>query len=237
MVNDIYRGDLSLEAAVAVGVSCLIESKPALRKLISELIKNGPTVVFGGTVRDLLHCRVHNCKALPPRDIDLVVDDTSCIREWPHELTSFGGYRIHVDNSFTADIWSIDATIGFQRGCAETSYSNLVFTTVYSVNGCIFDIQSQKLEADVALRAIKSRCISFNCTKYFHSDAAFHAFRVLEIADRLGYLLDQDVASFVRQTESCLSVEEWYSAVHPHRRVLTCQAFERLIARSIDRLC
>ena len=152
---------------------------PQFSELIGTLVGSGPTVVFGGFVRDAIHSAVHRIK-VPVRDVDLVLDGDipSALRGGTR--TRFGGYRVVLGEGLKVDYWALGETMAFQRKVVETTFSNLPKSTVFTVNSCIFHLGSKRLEECNAVRDVRRRRIAFQCLAY--STSAPNTRRIVYLA-------------------------------------------------------
>lgn len=77
-------------------------------------------------------------------------------------------------------------------------------------------------DGTLAIADVFSRRIVFNCTRYHLTTfPEFQAFRAIDLVDRLGYALDDDVKDFVVQTLRTAGIERFVQRVRAHRPELT----------------
>ncbi|MEM1590287.1 MAG: hypothetical protein QW175_07705 [Candidatus Bathyarchaeia archaeon] len=117
-------------------------------KLISDLIRLGDILVFGGLIRDIA---LYGTKYFNS-DIDLVIDctqtelDKKILENHPLAARNkFGGYRIHQE-SWTIDLWPIKETWAFKENLVEfRDISSLLLTTVTNWDSVAYSFKSRKI--------------------------------------------------------------------------------------------
>ena len=205
----------AVERRIQEEVDSIASKHPDFEQLLKRLSRSGPIVVFGGFVRDIIHSYVHRAET-QPRDIDIVVDGVFEIGT-EDSLNNFGGQRFRLNESLKADFWELRRTYAFRRGLFEPSLSNLLLTTVYTVNACFFDLRELRLIEHGAVRDITRKVISFNCTGYLDAFPQYQAFRAVDLAQRLGYALESNVLAFVTMQMRRCTFAEFVRAVQQHR--------------------
>jgi hypothetical protein len=102
--------------------------------------------LFGGTVRDLLLSNA----TIPPRDLDLVVDDRSFefflndFRADQIARNRFGGLKCKF-NTLEIDVWPLKRTWAFQKGYRqEPSFASLPSTAFFNLDAVVAEIAPAK---------------------------------------------------------------------------------------------
>jgi hypothetical protein len=205
---------LNLKAAARLGA--LLEENLELKAEVDRLLSFGEAVVFGGWVRDALHGIIHG-ERLVSRDLDLVVHGSMSLSP-DVEINHFGGRRFCLRDGLSIDCWELSKTLAFQRGLLTPSFANLLRSTVYRLNGCSIDLHTRELQNHGAVEDIAAKRISFNCTGYLNTYPEYQAFRAIDLAERLGYALDDEVASFVAKTLTKAGRQRFAQEVREHRK-------------------
>jgi hypothetical protein len=181
-------------------------------------------VLFGGAVRDAIHAVVHR-EAVEHRDMDIVLRDEP---PGTPARTRFGGYRLMLPSGRKVDYWGLRSTYAFTAGLLAPSFSNLLRSTVFTLNACMFDLNTSTITENGALDAIRSRAIRFNCRGYLTLYPEFQSYRALDYADRLSYELDGEVRTFVAETIASVSLDDYGAKVRVHRPTVSPERLEYL---------
>lgn len=218
--------DPTLEREAVAKLRGLLAENADLGAEVRRLLALGEVVVFGGWVRDAAHTVLHG-DPLDSRDFDLVVQAPVPGRTGD-TINHFGGRRLRLPDGLLVDRWELSRTLAFTRGLLEPSFANLLRSTVYRLNGCFIDLRTLRLQGEAAIQDIRDRQICFNCTKYLDVYPEYQAFRAMDLRDRLGYALDDEVASFVAAALKKVGPERFVSEVHEHRREEPAERLQRL---------
>lgn len=218
--------DTALEHQVAVKLRGLLTENADLASEVHDALALGEAVVFGGWVRDTIHAILHG-EALHSRDFDIVVQGT-LPQTTGTETNHFGGRRLSLPDGLSIDCWELARTLAFTRGIFPASFPNLLRSTVYRLNGCYLDLREFHLQSVGAVEDIRNRRISFNCKQYYQDVfPEYQAFRAVDLADRLGYTLDDDVARFVAATLKKAGPHRFAREVREHRRHESAERLDR----------
>ncbi len=121
-------------------------SEPIVRTLQDLRRANVRAVLFGGTLRSLLLSRLQDRRFGRPRDIDIVVADTSldALRERFRSITKretrFGGLRLERMN-WQFDVWPLHQTWAFLEDDRwEPRFSALPRTTFFNLEAVAVDV-------------------------------------------------------------------------------------------------
>jgi predicted nucleotidyltransferase len=205
----------TISAGIRNSLGALISDREEVKAFIKFLSGFGKVVVFGGFVRDAIHNALHADKQTF-RDLDLVVLGTfGNGKNGPRN--NFGGYRKLFADGLKIDYWSLASTYAFSHALVKPSLETLALTTVFTINGCVFDPATCTLHENGAISAISGRRISFNNRGYLDLFRAYQAFRAVDFAERLRYRLDEEVSVFVRDTLSATTLPEFIRSVQSHR--------------------
>ena len=219
--------DTTIESEVAAKLRDLLAENADLKSEVRSVLALGEAVVFGGWVRDALHSILHG-EVLLARDFDLVVEG-SLLQTTDGETNHFGGRRLRLPDGLSIDCWELSRTLAFTRGLLAPSFPNLLRSTVYRLNGCFIDLREFRLHSEGAVEDIRSRRISFNCTEYYREVyPEYQAFRAIDLRDRLGYTLDDEVARFVAATLKKAGPQRFACEVREHRRHEPAERLDRL---------
>ncbi len=219
--------DKALEREVAAKLRSLLTENADLASEVHDALALGEAVVFGGWVRDTVHSIVHG-EVLHSRDFDIVVQGT-LPRSTGAETNHFGGRRSSLPDGLSIDCWELARTLAFTRGVFPSSFPNLLRSTVYRLNGCYVDLREFHLRSEGAIEDIRNRRIWFNCKEYYQDVfPEYQAFRAIDLGDRLGYALDDDVARFVAATLRKAGPQRFACEVREHRRHESVERLDRL---------
>jgi hypothetical protein len=218
--------DPALEREVAAKLRGLLSEHADVGAEVHHVLALGEAVVFGGWVRDTVHAIFHG-EVLHSRDFDLVVQG-SLPRRTGAATNHFGGRRLRLPDGLLIDCWELSRTLAFTRGLLVPSFLNLLRSTVYRLNGCFIDLRAFRLQGEAAVEDIRDRRISFNCTGYLDVYPEYQAFRAIDLRDRLGYTLDDEVARFVTVTLKKAGPERFAREVREHRRHEPAERLDRL---------
>ena len=208
-----------------------LEASPRLSELVCKLNGLVKVFVFGGWCRD----KIHSCRYggyILPADIDLVVDaplDDDIFRKFARN--HFNGFRLQLEEKGRmVDFWPLENTFAFTKGFFKPNIQNLLKSTIFDVNSVLYEIGDVKLINGIAIKAIESRQIGFNCTKYLNDFADLQAYRALAIAYRLNYSLREDVISFIADLFDHRSFDEFVTIVQKYRTHVSRDAIHTLYA-------
>lgn len=208
--------DQVLELSAAAILRDLLSKDVVLAAEVARVRKCGNAVVFGGWVRDVVHAIIHS-EVQNSRDFDIVVNG-SLSRIMGSEINHFGGHRLHCSGELKIDCWELARTVAFARRLLPPSFPNLLSSTVYRLNGCFIDLQTLSLQGEGAIGDIRDRKISFNCIGYLDMYPEFQAFRAIDLRDRFGYALDEEVRRFVEFTLKNAGPARFADSVREHRK-------------------
>jgi hypothetical protein len=218
--------ETTIERKAAAKLRNLLAANFALNSEVRNLLALGEAVVFGGWVRDTLHSILHGEVPLT-RDFDIVVHG-SLLPRADGETNHFGGRRLSLPERLSIDCWELSRTLAFTRGLLVPSFPNLLRSTVYRLNACFIDLRDFRLQSEGALEDIRERRISFNCKGYLDVYPEYQAFRAIDLQDRLGYALDDEVTRFVADTLREAGPQRFASEVREHRRHESAERLDRL---------
>jgi hypothetical protein len=219
----------TLEQRIRQRLDEIIGMNLELSVFLDQLSQHGRVVVFGGFVRDCIHNYIHN-QEIRSKDLDLVVDGT-IVPSDGDSRNNFDGRRRSLRGGLKIDFWELRRTYAFLKGLFAPSLDNLPLTTVYTVNGCFFDLTDDRLVEKDAVSDVTKKVIAFNCTDYLATFPEYQAFRGIELAHRLGYELHQDVLDFVLSQLRGSPADLFVRAVQAHRPKLSKAAIEKLCGR------
>jgi len=219
--------DTTIESEAAAKLRNMLAENADLELEVRKALALGEAVVFGGWVRDALHSILHG-EVLLSRDFDIVVQGSLLLRKADGETNHFGGRRLSLPDGLSIDCWELSRTLAFTRGLLAASFPNLLRSTVYRVNGCYIDLRNFRLQSEGAVEDIRDRRISFNCKGYLDIYPEYQAFRAIDLRDRLGYALDDEVARFVSVTLKKAGPQRFAHEVREHRRHEPTERLDRL---------
>lgn len=105
------------------------------------------------------------------------------------------------DGGLRVDCWDLSSTLAVRRALiAPPTLANLPRTTVYRLNGCYLSLEDGPFQGHEAIVDVFARRISFNCKSYLGTYPEYQAFSAIDLAERLGYELDDEVKEFISQS-------------------------------------
>lgn len=207
-----------LEESVKNKYQILRKTYTEFDDLIRMLGKINEVVILGGWVRNAIHEYMHKSQ-ISFNDIDLVVDGQIDMQfNKIARKNNFGGYRININGNKKIDIWELRQTLAFRKNIFNSSFSNLLKTTVFTVNSVMFSINSNKVANYNAIEDIERKFIRFNCKDYLNIYPEFQSFRAIKLASDLGYALDSDIRSFIINCIKKVPPEQFLKSVKVHKR-------------------
>lgn len=171
---------------------------PELADLASILSSYGSVYLIGGAIRDTMHSILYN--KIKIKDYDFVLDADVLPYFSGAKVNPFFGYEIDTLSSFKSSVWLLSRTHAFTKGIFSPHPNNLPLSTVYTINSCIFCLQTNKIIENNFFDAIKSRLIDFQCKLYLHDFPEFQALRAFLYQKKLGYSLSLEVEKFIKDT-------------------------------------
>ncbi len=121
-------------------------SEPIIRTLRELRNAEGKSVFFGGTLRSLLISRLINGNLGRPRDIDVVVAQTTIetLRDRFHEIVSretrFGGLQLRRER-WHFDVWPLSRTLAFiEDGVDAPAFEDLPATTFFNLEAVAVEV-------------------------------------------------------------------------------------------------
>lgn len=206
-----------LEESVKNKYQILRETYTEFDDLIRRIGDTNEVVILGGWVRNAIHQYMHKSK-ISFNDIDLVVDGQIDMKfNKIARKNNFGGYRININGNKKIDIWELRQTLAFRKNIFNSSLSNLLKTTVFTVNSIMFSIKLNKLANYNAIEDIERKFIRFNCKDYLNIYPELQCFRAIKLANNLGYVLDSDIRSFIINCIKKVSPEQFLKSVKVHK--------------------
>jgi hypothetical protein len=122
---------------------------PAFKDLLSLTCSYGPTVLFGGLIRDLALGYARDFSS----DVDIVVKDvptdvlTRFAARHGAERNSFGGFRLALGR-WLFDAWTFESTWAFSAGLVKgDALADLLRTTFFNWDAVLFDLEKRELIA------------------------------------------------------------------------------------------
>lgn len=214
--------DSKLEQKVIQTLNRTLMAHQDLDQLLSEFSQYGTAILFGGYVRDSIHNEL-NRDQIEFRDFDVVIDGTLPPKSQRNSENNFGGRRHKLSSGMVVDYWELDKTYAFTRGLFKSARSNLLRTTVYTVNSCFVDLSTHHLHSYRAVEDIRDCRVAFNCKEYLDTFPLFQAFRAVELSSRLSYSLAPDVRAFCHDITSRHGFKEFSRDVRKHRSDISHQ--------------
>jgi len=185
--------------------------------LIRMLGELNEVVIFGGWVRNAIHDYI-NKSQISFNDIDLVVDGQIDMKlNKIAQRNNFGGYRIKINGNKIIDIWELDQTLAFKKNIFNSSLSNLLKSTVFTINSVMFSINKKKVTNYKAIEDIERKYIQFNCKDYLNIYPELQSFRAIKFASDLGYILDSDIRAFIINCIKKTTREQFLKSVKIHK--------------------
>jgi hypothetical protein len=192
----------ALQAAFDVALS----EEPLLSEIVQVLRRAGMAFgVLGGWVRDqLLALDAEGMNAVAPRDIDLVVANTThdVLREvlpQPTSRTIFGGFTF-TGKQLDIDMWAANDTFLTSRLGLPSDLPHVLAVTDFNINAIVFlPSQGGKTSGLIdggAIESLTTKTIAF----HFEQIALPlpQVARLLAFSRKLGFSLDESVCTFIR---------------------------------------
>lgn len=165
---------------------------------LSNLGTYGGVYLFGGVLRDLM---VNKQSSTTVSDIDLIVDTIAPLPTYPNVVqNAFGGYQCFLSNNYSINYWRLCDTLSFKRGYFECSLINLPKTTVFDINAICWGVYSGEVFEHNFFRALETKTISFNCTKYLNDFPALQVIRAVTYSQKLNFKLSSEIEDFIFET-------------------------------------
>lgn len=185
-------------------MAAVLMAEPLLRDITACLHNCGLKYgVLGGWVRDQLFNMERTSLSAAPRDIDLVVADTthamlSELLPRPSARTIFGGFTYHGAN-VDIDLWGANDTFLTHRLGLPSDLAHVLAVTDFNINAIIFlpaqfEQPSTVLDGG-AIDSLATRTISFHFEQIALPLA--QVARLLSFSVKLGFQFDADVTSFI----------------------------------------
>lgn len=204
MANGINNSEPALLRGLISGFLRSKEKRRApLLRALSRLKNSGfHSVVFGGTLRDLM---VHGPRVVP-RDLDIVIDGISVERlsqlfsDFAQRRTRFGGLSVNV-RGWVVDIWPLSETWAFRTSnIAGRDFEALTRTTFLNVEAVSVDLTSRLGRARTVyssgfFEGVRSRTIDINLEENPFPQLA--AVRALVTAGSLKYSISTRLARYL----------------------------------------
>lgn len=159
--------------------------------------------MFGGCLRDLLLSR---SKAVLPRDVDIVVDNTSTqeleevFGKPPKRLTRFGGAAFDLDG-LTVDIWPLQDTWAFKQGLVgPIGFDKLPSTTFLNVEAVVAEMTFEdgdrpEIYEDGFFSAIEGKNLEVNLRENPFPDTCVA--RALGLSAKLQYTIGKELTRYI----------------------------------------
>ncbi|WP_319408813.1 hypothetical protein [uncultured Desulfosarcina sp.] len=206
----------------------LINRYKHLSMLISVLNDKNNLYIFGGWLRDILHNYYHNDN-VSWQDIDIVVDGQITEKNLPaFTRSNFGGYRFNFARDRKADFWELKETFAFKQNILSASSENIIKTTVFAMNGLLFDIKKYKLTGLKSIEDIKKKLIKFNCKDYLYYFPELQVFRAFLYSEKLGYEIDGEIIEFAKEILQNRSEIEFFDLILKHKSWVSLEEVELL---------
>ena len=147
---------MTLDISNIVSNLSKLQENPNLKQLLSQLSGLGPSLVFGGAVRDWIVGKT-------PRDIDIVIDcstkSLSLLDRYKGVKNKFGGYKLQVDG-IEFDIWSLENTWALKNDAKfEKKLATIPFTAFLNLDAIAYRLDSQEIYENGFQRAMTSKLL------------------------------------------------------------------------------
>lgn len=147
---------MTLDISNIVSNLSKLQENSNLKQLLTQLSGLGPSLVFGGAVRDWIVGKT-------PRDIDIVIDcnikNLSILDRYKGVKNKFGGYKLLVEG-IEFDIWSLENTWALKNDTKfEKKLATIPFTAFLNLDAIAYRLDSQEIYENGFQRAMTSKVL------------------------------------------------------------------------------
>ncbi len=231
MVDSTLHPEDRLRVLLARFTDC----RASWRKPICEMLEklhhhDWGTVLFGGTIRDLM---IGGLSA-EPRDIDLVVRGVE-VQQLEHvfgqqlkRLTRFGGVHLEF-KGWLFDVWPLHETWAFRTGAFPATFEELPKTTFLNIEAIAAELfprrgKKRQVYSHGFFEAYESRILDINFEE--NPFPSLCVVRALITAAKLGFGMGIRLAKYVSVYGTRVTLEELISIQRAHYGIVRCHAQE-----------